>query len=69
MRKLTLNSIIILTLTTFLAAIASPVKVKITDIKSKSKDPADQYIEGELKKDGKFFIDRDYLIVAIPEGF
>ena len=46
MRKLTLNSIIILTLTTFLAAIASPVKVKITDIKSKSKDPADQYIEG-----------------------
>ena len=56
MRKLTLNSIIILTITTFLAAIASPVKVKITDIKSKSKDPADQYIEGELKKDSKFFI-------------
>ncbi len=69
MRKLTLNSIIILTLTTFLAAMASPVKVKITDIKSKSKDPADQYIEGELTKDSKFFIDRDYLIVAVPEGF
>ena len=69
MRKLTLNSIIILTLTTFLAAMASPVKVEITDIQSKSKDPTDQYIEGELTKDSKFFIDRDYLIVVVPEGF
>jgi len=69
MKKLVLNSVLILTLTTFFVAIAAPVKIGIKDIKSKSKDPKDQYKVGEVKKDAKLYIDRDYVMVAVPKGF
>ena len=69
MKKFAVLGVLLLTLVAFLSAVAAPIKVGITGIKVKSKDPKDEYKIGTVKKDAKIYIDRDYIILTVPKGF